>query len=119
MFSSFIVILKQKCFLLLGSFFTILLNICLGYRGFTLCCAILAIIFLTLDSLLKADLICKKKEPMKEANDSETLNLRFQSLTADEVKSFSNKLRVTQIDENIKQNLIILKEDLDSLNLKL
>lgn len=119
MFYSFLDILKQKCFLLLGSFFSILLNICLGYRGFTLCCAILAVISLTLNSLQNDDLICKKKKPMKEANDSETLNLRFQPLTADEINSFIARLRVTQIDENVKNNLKMLKQNLDSLNLNI
>ncbi len=56
---------------------------------------------------------------MKKANDSETLNLRIQPLTGDEINSFVNKLRVTQIDESIKQDLIILKKYLDSLNINI
>ena len=54
---------------------------------------------------------------MKEANDSETLNLRIQPITGDDIKSFVNKLRITQIDENIKHNLRILKENLDCLKI--
>ena len=114
MFASFIDILKQKYFLLLGSLFTILLIISLGYRGYTLCCAILAVICLTLDSLKKDGLICKKKKPMKEANDSKILNLGSQPLTRDEIKSFAIRLRLTPKDENIDEELRMLKQNFDS-----
>ena len=58
-----------------------------------------------------------EKKPMKEANDSETLNLRIQPITGDDIKSFVIKLRITPIDENIKQDLRMLKQNLESLNI--
>lgn len=61
----------------------------------------------------------QKKKPMKEANDSETLNLEIQPLTGDEINSFAARLRATKIDENIKNNLKMLKQNLDSLNLNI
>ena len=119
MCSSFLDILKQRSFLLLGSLFTILLNICLGYKGYTLFCAVLAVISLTLDSLINAYLKCKNTKPMKEANDSETLNLRNQLLTGDEIRSFVYRLRTTPLDRNMAQELRMLKEYLSSLNLNI
>ncbi len=47
---------------------------------------------------------------MKEANDSETLNLRVQPLTRNEIRYFANRLRITQKDENIKEELRVLKQ---------
>ena len=53
----------------------------------------------------------QKKKPMKEANDSEILNLGSQLLTRDEIKSFVIRLRLTPKDENIDEELRILKQN--------
>ena len=88
----------------------------MGYRGYTLCCAILAVISLTLNSLKNADLICKKKTH-ERGQWFWDFKLRIQPITGDEIKSFVIKLRITPIDENIKQDLRMLKQNLESLNI--
>ena len=116
--SPFVDRLKQKLFLVLASLFTLLLNISLGYKVYSLILAELIVIALTLDSLKVAALIFKEKKPEKEANDSETLNLRAQqSLTRDEIKSFANRLKITPIEENIKQEILMLKDHLNNINI--
>jgi len=108
-FAAFLVILKQKYLLLLRLLFTILF-LSFEYKSYTLCCAILVVVFQTLNSLKKDGLICKEKEPMKEANDSETLNLADKPLTRNEIRYFANRLRITPKDENTKEELRVLKQ---------
>ena len=75
---------------------------------------------MTLDSLKVAAKIFKEKKPEKEANDSETLNLRAQQpLARDEIKSFANRLRITTIEENIIQEILMLKDHLININNKI
>lgn len=47
---------------------------------------------------------------MKEANDSETLNLADKPLTRNEIRYFANRLRITPKDENTKEELRVLKQ---------
>ena len=108
-FAAFLVILKQKYLLLLRLLFSILF-LYFEYKSYTLCCAILVVVFQTLNSLKKDGLICKEKEPMKEANDSETLNLADKPLTRNEIRYFANRLRITPKDENTKEELRVLKQ---------
>lgn len=110
-FAAFFGILKQKYLLLLKSLFTILF-LSFEYKSYSLCCAILVVVFQTLNSLKKDGLICKEKEPMKEANDSETSNLRVRPLTRDEIRYFANRLRITPKDENNREELRVLKQNL-------
>ena len=108
-FAAFLVILKQKYLLLLRLLFSILF-LYFEYKSYTLCCAILVVVFQTLNSLKKDGLICKEKEPMKRANDSETLNLADKPLTRNEIRYFANRLRITPKDENTKEELRVLKQ---------
>ena len=81
---SFVDIAKRKLFLLFALFFTLALNISLGYKCWTLLLAEFIVILLILHHLKVADLLFEEKGE-KMANDSETQNLKVtQPLAIDE-----------------------------------